>query len=77
MGRALAAVQVLAALAALLGALAGGALGDWIGTRAALWALDATALCAIAALLPRSVRSGRRLDQAAEAPADLAGHARS
>lgn len=69
MGRALAALQVFAAAAALLGALAGGALGDWLGPRDALWALDATALGAVVLLLPRSLRMARRLDRAsASAP---------
>lgn len=58
LGRALAAVQVFAAGAALLGVLAGGALGDWIGARAALWAMDAIGLGVIGLLLPATVRAG-------------------
>jgi MFS family permease len=77
MGRALAAIQVFAGTAVLLGALAGGALGDWIGPRSALWVMDAVALAVSALLLPPSVRAGRRLDQAAAAADDLAGHSRS
>jgi MFS family permease len=58
LGRVLAAIQVFAAGAALLGVLAGGALGDWIGSRDALWVMDASGLGMIGLLLPAAVRAG-------------------
>ncbi|MFH7336778.1 MFS transporter [Streptomyces sp. KHY 26] len=65
LGRAMAALQVLAAAAGLLGALGGGALGDGIGVHRALWALGVLALGALAAGLRPAVRAARR-----RAPAD-------
>jgi MFS family permease len=61
MGRTMAMLQVSAAAAGLLGALAGGALGDWIGPRNAIWAMDAFGLGAVALALPPAVRTARRL----------------
>jgi MFS family permease len=58
LGRVLAAVQVFAASAALLGVLAGGALGDWNGARDALWVMDASGLGMIGLLLPAAVKAG-------------------
>ena len=58
-GRVIATLQVVAAGATLLGALTGGALGDWIGIRSALWALNLSALTAIALVLPLTLRAHR------------------
>jgi len=79
MGRTVAMLQVLGAAAGLLGALAAGVLGDWIGVRQAIWALDAGALAAIVLSLPPAVRAARRLrETSAPVPvdADLAEAAR-
>jgi MFS family permease len=79
MGRTVAMLQVCVAASGLLGALAAGVLGDWIGVRQAIWALDAGALAAIVLSLPPAVRAARRLrETSAPVPvdADLAEAAR-
>ena len=68
LGRAVAALQVLAAAAGLAGALAGGAIGDWIGPRDALWAMDAGALGVTVLLLPHAIRSAARTAARAPSP---------
>ncbi|MEV6011408.1 MFS transporter [Streptomyces sp. NPDC051976] len=72
MGRITAALQVITATAAMLGSLAGGALGDQLGIRPALWALCAAALTAAALAGPHALRSARALRQSeASGVADL------
>jgi MFS family permease len=56
MGRTVATLQVFGAAAGLVGALAGGALGEWIGLRQAIWALNVTALVAMALFVPPAFR---------------------
>ncbi|MDT5033216.1 MAG: hypothetical protein QOC94_3387 [Actinoplanes sp.] len=73
MGRTVAMLQVFGAAAGLLGALAGGALGDWLGVRPAIWVLSAGALAAVVLALPPAVRAARQPgDAAASGAADLA-----
>jgi hypothetical protein len=64
MGATVATLQVVGAAAGLVGALLGGVLGDWIGVRAAIWALDLGALAAVLLFVPRALRVARRLRQA-------------
>jgi MFS family permease len=72
MGRIIAALQVVTASAALLGALAAGALGDRFGVRPALWILCAVALGAAALAGPQALRSARTLREARSAVAEVA-----
>lgn len=69
MGRIAAALQVIAACAAMLGALAAGVLGDHLGIRPALWAVCAAGLLATLLAGPAALRSARTLRDAAPAPA--------
>lgn len=71
MGRTVAALQVVAAAAGLLGALAGGALGDEIGVRSAMWAMNAFGLAAIGLCLPQAVRAVRAVRGPGAAPAPV------
>ena len=65
MGRTLALLQVMGATSALLGALLGGALGDWFGVRPAIWALYTCAVVAIAIFVPPAWAAARRLREEA------------
>ena len=67
-GRTMAFMQVLGATSGLVGALAGGFLGDWIGIRPAIWILRGTVLVTMALCLPPTVRAVRHLRARAEAP---------
>nr|WP_042426613.1 MFS transporter [Streptacidiphilus anmyonensis] len=58
-GRVIATLQVVAAAATTLGAITGGALGEWLGVRSAMWGLDLGALAAVLLALPTLLRSGR------------------
>ena len=69
MGRIAAALQVFGGTASLLGALGGGALGDWLGIRAALWCLCATALAAAVLAGPQALRAARTLRDTKPVPA--------
>jgi MFS family permease len=60
LGRTIAALHVFGGAAGLLGALMGGALGDWIGVRPSIWALSTVALVAVAVCLPAAIRVARR-----------------
>ncbi len=71
MGRTVAMLQFTAAAAGLVGALAGGAIGEWIGLRPAVWALDGTALVAVALALPQAIRAVRPTERG-DVPATLA-----
>ncbi len=71
MGRSIAALQVFGSVAALVGALGCGALGDAVGVRSALWTTLVVGLCAIACSLPPAVLSARRLRGAARAAVAL------
>ncbi|MFE0465279.1 MFS transporter [Kitasatospora sp. NPDC058965] len=79
LGRAMAALQMVVAAAGLVGAVGGGALGDALGVRPALWALGGSALAAVAVSLPPAVRAARRRGRPAvphgpvPAPARTAG----
>ncbi|MEU0413431.1 MFS transporter [Streptomyces griseorubiginosus] len=64
MGRITAALQVITATTAMIGALAGGALGDRLGVRPALWTLCALSLTAVALAGPAALRSARTLHEA-------------
>ncbi|MFK0156728.1 MFS transporter [Streptomyces sp. NPDC090493] len=64
MGRITAALQVITAGTAMIGALAGGALGDWLGVRPAMWALCAISLTAAGLAGPAALRSARTLHEA-------------
>jgi MFS family permease len=68
MGRTVALLKVLAAASGLFGALAGGALGDHVSARQAIWALDLGALLTIVLCLPAALRARRRA-RGASAPA--------
>ncbi|MEU7908838.1 MFS transporter [Actinoplanes sp. NPDC049118] len=70
LGRILAALQVVGAASGLLGAVTGGALGELIGVRSALWVLQLGALAAVLLSVPPALRAARRSRRAA-APADL------
>ncbi|MFF4653553.1 MFS transporter [Streptomyces sp. NPDC001380] len=72
MGRAMAALQVVTSATALVGALAGGFLGDLLGVRAALWMLAGAGLLVIGAVGPSAARAARGL-RAAHADADAPG----
>lgn len=61
MGRAMAALQVVTSATALVGALAGGFLGDLLGVRSALWVLIGAALLVIGAVGPSAARAARDL----------------
>jgi MFS family permease len=61
MGRTVAALQVLGAASGLVGALAGGLLGDWLGVRTAIWTVDVAGLVVLMICLPPAVRAARRL----------------
>ncbi|QMU78067.1 MFS transporter [Streptacidiphilus sp. PB12-B1b] len=76
LGRSMAALQVSASAAALLGALGSGALGDALGIRAALWTTGLTGVGAVACCLPPALVGARRL-RAAERAAGAAGAAQS
>ncbi len=67
-GRTVATLQVAAAAAGLVGALAGGYLGNWLGPRAAIWAMDLFGLAAIAVSLRPALRSARASAGATAAP---------
>ncbi|GID90771.1 MFS transporter [Amorphoplanes digitatis] len=58
-GRTVALLKVLAAVAALGGALAGGLLGDTIGVRPAIWSLQLAGLLIIGICLPAAFRAVR------------------
>ncbi|WP_328720250.1 MFS transporter [Streptomyces sp. NBC_00247] len=75
MGRAMAGLQVITSSTVLVGALAGGFLGDLFGVRTALWVLTGTALLVVGLVGPAAVRAARDLheaeaDEAAEGEAD-------
>jgi MFS family permease len=71
-GRTVAMLQVLGAASGLVGALAGGVLGDWIGVRPAMLVLEAGALVALLLSLPPAVRAARQLrETSAPAPAEF------
>jgi MFS family permease len=59
MGRTIAALLVIGGAAGLIGALAGGAAGQWIGVRSGLWLLDVAALVGVGVCLPGAVRAAR------------------
>jgi len=67
-GRTMAFMQVMGATSGLVGALAGGFLGDWIGIRPAIWVLRGTVLVTMALCLPPMVRAIRHLRAQSEAP---------
>ena len=72
-GRAMAAIQVSAAGAGLLGALAAGALGDRIGVRAALWTVGTLAAGSLALGIVPALRAARpHAASAAEPPSQPA-----
>ncbi|MFF3752611.1 MFS transporter [Streptomyces sp. NPDC002018] len=66
LGRSMAALQVCTAAAGILGALTGGALGSRWGIREALWVMVLAGLGGVLVTLPRSLRTARRLREAAE-----------
>ncbi|MCU7730691.1 MFS transporter [Actinoplanes sp. KI2] len=70
LGRILSALQVLGAATGLLGAVAGGVLGDLVGVRQALWLLQLGALAAVLVCVPPALRAARRARRAA-APASV------
>ncbi|MBR7838137.1 MFS transporter [Actinospica durhamensis] len=59
-GRTVAALQVFSAGAALLGALLGGGLGDWLGPRAALWTIAGGGEVWVLLMLLPALRAARR-----------------
>lgn len=71
-GRTMAFMQVLGATSGLIGALAGGFLGDWIGIRPAMWVLRGTVLVTMALCLPPTVRAIRHMRTQPEAPGESA-----
>ncbi|MFJ9560559.1 MFS transporter [Streptomyces fuscichromogenes] len=60
LGRAMAGLQVLMAAAGVVGALTGGALGDWVGVRPALWLLALVMLTATVLAAPLALRAALR-----------------
>ncbi|MET8154324.1 MFS transporter [Actinoplanes sp. NPDC049668] len=73
LGRVLAALQVAGAASGLLGAVAGGTIGEFVGIRPALWVLQLSALAAVLVCAPPAFRAVRRSRRAAApAPAELA-----
>ncbi|MEU6227085.1 hypothetical protein [Streptomyces sp. NPDC047042] len=68
LGRAMAGLQVLMAAAGVAGALAGGALGDRVGVRPALWLLALVMLTATALAAPPALRAARRQATPVAAP---------
>lgn len=71
-GRTMAFMQVLGAVSGLVGALAGGFLGDWIGIRPAMLVLRGTVLVTMALCLPPTVRAIRHRRARPEAPGESA-----
>ncbi len=73
-GRTVAALQVFAAAAGLLGALLGGGLGDWLGPRDALWVIAGGGEAFVLLMLGPALRSARSETTPAEesAPASSA-----
>jgi hypothetical protein len=59
MGRTIATFQVFGGTAGLIGALTGGAIGEWVGVRSGIWVLDIAALGGVAACLPGAIRVAR------------------
>jgi predicted MFS family arabinose efflux permease len=60
-GRTVAALQVLGAASGLVGALAAGLVGDWLGVRHAVWVIDGAGLLILTVCLPPAVRAAVRL----------------
>lgn len=71
-GRTMAFMQVLGAVSGLVGALAGGFLGDWIGIRPAMLVLRGAVLVTMALCLPPTVRAIRHLRAQPEVPGESA-----
>ncbi|MBV1850650.1 MFS transporter [Catellatospora tritici] len=78
LGSTMATLQVFVAAAGIAGALAGGALGDRIGVRSAIWLVNIVALAAVAVSLPLASAAARRLHRkSADASVPVAAMAAS